>query len=291
MQVSFTPPTTTGGTPPVQISCTPASGSVFDIGSKSVTCIGTDTKNVSAQCSFTVTLTAPPRLRVTNFVAFGDSMTRGEVVSEGFGGRIRTLMIDDAKAYPTILTSLLVGRYTAQAGQIFVGNSGVKAETAVDGASRLRGVIPGAYDVLLLMEGVNDFPNYQAALTAIQNMVRYAKANNVRVYLATEPPENPFAVTCPPNHAANWAFVDPYNAGLRLIAAAENVALVDVNAAFHGDTTTLIDCDGLHPTPQGYIVIANAFFDAIKSTLEIPSTATPTNTILRTLTAPARRSR
>ena len=53
----------------------------------------------------------------------------------------------------------------------------------------------------------------------------------------------------------------------------EGVRLVDVFAAFHGDVTTLIGPDGLHPTAEGYRVMARAFFDSIKAALEIPATS------------------
>jgi lysophospholipase L1-like esterase len=108
----------------------------------------------------------------------------------------------------------------------------------------------------------------------------------IKVYLATLPPENPSTSACG-KRGGNWAFVAPYNDLLRGIAASEGVTLVDVNAAFNGDTTTLIDCDGLHPTPAGYQVIADTFFKALQTTLEV--TVTPTSTALRV--APVRKRR
>jgi hypothetical protein len=45
-----------------------------------------------------------------------------------------------------------------------------------------------------------------------------------------------------------------------------------VYAAFNGDLT-LLGPDGLHPTAGGYQTIANAFFNTIKTTLEIPATS------------------
>ena len=271
--VHFDQPSTSGGTAPVQVSCTPPNDSVFPIGSKNVTCTATDAKSVTAQCSFTVTLTAPPRIASTRFVAFGDSMTAGEVVSEGFGG-IRTLLVDLPKSYPSLLQNLLKNRYVAQAGGIQVANAGKSGEVTSAGLLRLPTQIDGgAYEVLLLMEGVNDFPDYQTALANMRAMVQYGKRRNVRVLVATVPPERPTNNTCG-DHGKNWAFVDPYNNGLRAIIASEGVTLVDVNGDFHGDTTTLIDCDGLHPTPAGYSTIAQSFFNAIKSTLEVPPPTT-----------------
>ncbi len=283
--------TSTGGTAPVQIACTPANDSVFDIGAKAVSCTATDAKSVTDTCSFTVTVTTPPKISVTRFVAFGDSMTAGEVVSEGSVGGIRAMVVDFAKSYPNLLHGLLAGRYTGQAGAIVVGNAGFSGEQTSDGLRRLPSVIDGgAYDALLLMEGANDFPNYQTALGNMRSMVQYGKRRSVRVYLATLPPEDQFHTTCI-NRGKNQAFVAPYNDGLQAIANAENVTLVDVFTAFGGDTTTLIDCDGLHPTPAGYQRIADTFFTSIKATLEVPATATPTVTGAAFRTTRARKSR
>jgi len=287
--------TSTGGTPPTQVVCTPASGDVFNIGTTKVNCTATDSKAVTASCSFNVTLTIPPKISQTAFVAFGDSMTAGEIVSEGsvavtLGGVttwVRPLVVDDPKSYPTLLQNELRARYTGQAGAIAVRNAGKSLEKAVEGVSRLPTIVDGgAYKVLLLMEGVNDFPDYQSALGAMRNMVEYGKRRGLLVYLATVPPENPNTNACG-KRGGNWAFVDPYNDGLRSLASSEGVQLVDVNAAFGGDTTTLIDCDGLHPTPAGYQVIADTFYKSIQQTLEVAST--PTSTSFRI--APVRKSR
>ncbi len=260
-----------------------------------MTCTATDSKAVTASCSFKVTLTVPPKISETKFVAFGDSMTAGEVLSEsrvavtegGVTSIVHPLVIDPAKSYPTQLLNELKARYTGQAGALLVSNAGSPGELAVDGVSRLPSVVDGgAYKVLMLMEGANDFPNYQSALGAMRSMVQYGKRRSLKVYLATLPPQNPFP-SCTPNRGKNAASVAPYNDGLRSLAASEAVTLVDVNVAFNGDNTTLVGCDGLHPTSAGYQVIADTFFKSIQQTLETP--ATPTPTVLRI--APVRRSR
>ena len=287
--VSYPAATATGGTPPTQVVCAPASGAVFPIGTTPVNCTATDSKNVTNKCSFNVTLTVPPKIAFTKFVAFGDSMTAGQVVSEnsiavtegGVTSWLRPLVVDVAKSYPTLLLGDLQARYTGQAGTLLVANAGLPLETAVQGASRLPSVVDGgAYQALLLMEGVNDFPDYQSAAGGMRTMVQYGKRRGLRVYLATVPPQNPNTSACG-KRGGNWAFVSPYNDLLRSIAASENATLVDVNAAFNGDTTTLIDCDGLHPTPAGYRVIADTFSKSIQSTLEAASSAVA-NTFAKT---------
>jgi acyl-CoA thioesterase-1 len=265
--------TATGGTPPVQITCTPASDALFQVGRTTVTCNGADTKGVTASCSFAVTVTAPPTISLTQYLAFGDSITAGEITIVG-EGLIHTLQVIDALSYPTDLRASLLGRYTAQS--ISVINQGLKNEITAQGLSRLPAVL-GTSQVLLLLEGANDISGASDAqvLTALSNiraMVRLAKGRGLRVFLGTLPPENPTGCFNP-CRAGGAAQLPSYNLGLQAIAASENVPLVDVFTAFHGDVTTLIGPDGLHPTAQGYRVMADAFFNAIKATLEVPSTS------------------
>ena len=289
MAVRFGNPTTTGGTPPVQIACQPSSDATFTIGATSVACTATDLKNVTDNCAFTVTVIAPPRLSATRFIAFGDSMTAGEIVSESITTGFHVLRIDGAKSYPSDLVTSLTARYTAQTNDILVSNFGKPGELAIDGAARLPGALAGgSFQALLLMEGVNDFPDTTRSLTAVRQMVQTATARGLRVFLATVPPENPFG-TCPPNHGGNWAFVVPFNDGLRSIALGQTAVLVDVYSAFNGDTTTLVDCDGLHPTAAGYQRIADTFFKSIQQVLELPITTTVAGQIAPRAVTPSRR--
>jgi len=268
--------TGTSGAPPVTVSCTPESGATFPLGTSTITCLATDARQRTASCSFTVTVTAPPRISVTRFAAFGDSMTLGERPSFGLNPLTGSFLIDPVSAYPRQLEDALLSRYTAQT--LSVQNRGRSGEQAVEGRSRLSSVLAGAgYEVLLLMEGANDLLFAEAkavdpAVSAMQFMVRDAKSRGLRVFLATLPPQNPLA--CCPRRGSAAAFVEPYNNRLRSLAAAEGVTLVDVHSAFNGDTTTLIDFDGLHPTAAGYQRIAETFFKSIMETLDVPPTLT-----------------
>jgi len=261
--------TATGGTPPVQITCTPASDTLFPVGRTTVTCNASDSRSVTGSCSFTVTVTAPPTIALTQYVAFGDSITAGEITVIGEGG-IRTLQLFPALSYPTDLRASLAARFTSQT--INVLNQGAKGEITADGVSRLPSVL-GSNQVLLLMEGANDINNASdaAVLTALSNirtMVRLARGRGLRVFLATLPPQNPLGCFSP-CRAGGALQLPSYNLGLRAIAASEGTPLVDVFAAFT-DVPTQIGPDGLHPTAVGYQKIADTFFDSIRSTLELP---------------------
>ena len=277
--VTYDLATATDGAPPLTITCTPVSGTSFIVGSTTVTCTATDTRQRAVSCTFPIVVTPPPRISVTRFMAFGDSITRGEVVSEGITPFGHKLLIDDAKAYPTQLSEMLNARYTTQ--RVTVDNRGEPGVRAVNAGPDLSAFLRlTQYDVVLLMHGNNDLLAAQDAVTiqnvanAVQQMVRDAKSRGVRVFLATLPPQDPNG--CCPRRGVGAPAVVPYNDKLKLIAATENVPLVDVYQAFNGDTRTLIDFDGLHPTGDGYKRIAGAFYETIKARLEV---VTPTTTM------------
>ena len=273
--VPYTIATAEGGTRPVQVACDPSSNSTFPLGTTTVTCNAVDAKSVTASCSFTVTVVGPPRVSATNFLAFGDSITAGQITVFGEGG-IHVQTVQDALSYPTDLRQSLVSRYSAQT--IIVDNAGSLGETTDAGLIRLPIVLTSRYQALLLLEGANDLANQTSGavrdhtLANMQAMVRLAKARGVKVFLATLPPQDPLA--CCPRRGTGYVLLPSYNDGLRGIAVAENIAGIDVFAAFNGDLSQL-GPDGLHPTAVGYQTVANAFFTSIKSTLEAPP-ATPT---------------
>jgi lysophospholipase L1-like esterase len=278
--------TASQGTPPLAgPTCVPPSGSMFPVGTTTVTCTVTDARAHAAACTFAVVVQTAPTLAFTRFLAFGDSITAGEIVGEGLvtqGNRlVRPLLIDPFLSYPADLTRALSIRYETQ--QPFVTNAGVPAENTSQGLARLPSALSPVHQqppqVLLLMEGANDISSGSPSTItpAIQNldlMVQIARNSGVRVILGTLPPENPNACTGP-NVPAGCEFraggapvVAPFNAALKSMAASENVAVADVYQAFNGNVTTLIDFDGLHPTAAGYQVIADTFFGVIEQTLE-----------------------
>src|SRR4030095_4993527 len=80
--VTFAPAMSSGGVAPVSVTCTPASGAPFPLGTTTVTCSGADAAMPArtAECQLTVTLAAfVPVLTLTKFLAFGDSITAGEI--------------------------------------------------------------------------------------------------------------------------------------------------------------------------------------------------------------------
>lgn len=279
--VTFSP-TTTLGAEPVSTVCTPASGTSFAIGTTAVTCTATDARQRVASCSFNVTVDQPPRLSVTRFVAFGDSMTWGEDGVAFVAAAPLDLTFDRptvrlvGREYPTVLQQFLRERYTAQSPSVV--NDGLPGEKAGEpsAVSRFTGTIATRqFDVVLLMEGANDIyggtggnpPGIAPAIANLRRMIGEARSRGVRVYLATIPPQNPEG----PRGALGYQTVPLLNAQIRLLATSEGVPLVDVFQAFNGDLT-LLGADGLHPNANGYARIAETFRDAIRATLEVVPT-------------------
>src|SRR6185295_3655384 len=187
--VPFTTPTATGGTAPITTTCAPASGVTYPIGSTTVTCTAQDAKRQTATCSFRVTVTAPPRLSVTRYIAFGDSIT------EGFPHTIAPALLDPAPdgSYPAVLQALLRARYTAQTVSIL--DEGIGGELVATGVARLPGVLTAdAAGALLMMEGANDLNQYgrlgvDALVAGLRQMVRSARARSMPVFVGTLLPE------------------------------------------------------------------------------------------------------
>ena len=190
VDVSFSQPQAAGGTPPITTTCAPQSGSTFPVGTSTVNCQAADFRSQTASCGFIVNVQGPPRLTVTKFLAFGDSLTYG-VMSPA----VTLLIVSAPDSYPFVLQRHLVSRYRQQTPVVL--NDGNPGETASGtGVQRFRGeLLQHRPDVVLLMEGTNDLLSGQtganSAIDALRAMVTEAKSQNVRVALATIPPQRP----------------------------------------------------------------------------------------------------
>lgn len=274
--VSFDAATPSGGQAPVQVSCTRQSGSLFAQGTTPVQCTASDSAGQTASCSFNVivTFTIAPQLTRTKFLAFGDSITAGEVsfpvtstTREG-DSNYRQIVVPVA-SYPQQLQNRLRERYTFQASLITVTNAGLPAETAQNGRIRLRSVLAGTpAEVVIITEGYNELTNIlpgaiAAAELAIRGMVQETKATGARVMLGTLPPPRPGGQRTVPAER-----VIDLNSRIRAIAAAENVPLIDFYAGMLDDVQRYIGVDGLHPNEAGYARMAELAFAAVRTEIE-----------------------
>src|SRR5438132_6589711 len=183
------------------------------------------------------------------YMAFGDSITRGDGSTSGQG-------------YPP----LLQGRLTAHFGYANVRNRGADATNSYEALERLkRNMANDAF--ALILYGTNDWniPGCQdnpATCPTVENLriiIRRVKAAGTLPFIATLTPANPAV------NAGRNVWIEAINAGIKPMAAQEGAFVVDLYQAFQnqgGDLSRFFS-DGLHPNDAGYDVMANGFFEAI----------------------------
>jgi lysophospholipase L1-like esterase len=272
LAVTYPDATVVGGQPPMTKLCEPRSAEIFPIGETIVTCRVSDLQSRTDACTFTVTVELPPRVAVTRYVAFGDS------ISDGVLGFAPFAVGDPGPAvgYAFKLKTLLEQRYTAQT--ITMTDEGVGGDDMAKGLARLPGVLSRDNpEVVMLFVGINNLNGARDAaipgiIDGLRSMVRTTRGRGMTPLVATFLPQR---------RGAQRAFavdsIVPANERVRAMVAAEGAGLVDLYQAFDGNIDTLIGPDGLHPTEAGYQKIAETFFAMIRSRFE----AVPVSTSLR----------
>ncbi len=221
-----------------------------------------------------------PTLSRTRFLAFGDSLTAGEVtVPVGlrpdlpgagvFNPPNLPMILVPSASYPTQLVSMLQSRYAGQAATVSVVNAGRPGEYSFDGVVRLPGSLAAERpEVVLLLHGTNDlaFGNSDLPANSLLEMTRQGKQAGAQVFLSTLMVFKPGGRNSP-----NAVVVEEVNAKIKAIAAAEGVVLVNLYDILLPEANALIGVDGLHPTEAGYKRMADVFFAAIQANLEVIS--------------------
>lgn len=275
--VTFTNPTVTGGTAPVNTACNPASGASFALGPTSVNCTANDASARQASCSFTVTV-AGLTLGVKKFDAIGDSLTAGEN-----GAGPKPAFVDLDNAYPTKLQALFDANYPGQGISVVNrGESGRKIYEIEAAIPRL--LATDRPEAVLLLGGYNDLTgpcgigqaNSLTCRSAIDEVafgvrdcIRRTKESPVGVkfiFVSTLTPPGPTG----DKRIDGNAILD-VNRKIRQMIAAERATLVDIHPLFIGHEAEYVSVDGLHLRPAGYQAIADGFFGAIKAT--VPQTS------------------
>ena len=245
---------------------------MFPIGETTVNCTATDGLNRQAACEFRVTVTRAPQLQRVRFMAFGDSMTAGEVTFPGSTAGLTSgkQVVVPAAAYPTVLLRLLQTRYSFQADTLVVANQGLGGEKAVNARTRYFSAMDAVRpNVLLLWHGHNDIPGgldaaASTAASEVRMMVQDARQRGVQVFLATPLPGRPGG-----NRTIGEIFLVDYANRMRSVAAMEGAVLVDLYNLMLPDVNRYIGVDGLHPNEAGYARIAELWFNAIREILEV----------------------
>jgi lysophospholipase L1-like esterase len=264
--VTYELPESRKGQGAVSVACTPPSGSTFPVGTTDAECVATDSLSRTGSCTFSVTVTGPPRLRRTRIMAFGDSLTEGQTI---LSNDPYDLFAPPETAYPTVLRQLLSTRYTDQTITVF--NRGRPGEQASRALSRfIATFVADAPDIVVLMEGYNDVVQAGDDVTGIANAIAgitelagEARRRGARVFICTLAPSRPGRI------AIQRSALDFINDRLRQVARNEGAVLVDVFSALLPDVNANVTIDGLHLTPLGYRRVAEAVFAAIRDDLEI----------------------
>ncbi len=273
--VNYAAPVTSGGAAPTTVSCNVASGALLPSGTTAVSCTVTDGLNRTAACGFNITVTVKLFVKYTKYLAFGDSLTAGEVSTSSF--RIRD--VDPVNNYPAVLGALLAARYTQQTPTVI--NEGLPGAPADDDTSRLRDLLAAGPlpEVLLLLEGSNEMLTGRddvvaKIIPALTEDIGVARNAGVKqILLATFPPTRSGI-----RGDIAGKYIDPTNTQIRTLAASNatnGVILVDVYAAITGQEQTLVGDDGLHLTVAGYRKMAETFLAVIKANFD--QTTAPTS--------------
>jgi lysophospholipase L1-like esterase len=208
-------------------------------------------------------------------MAFGDSITWGQ--DSAPAGFLAYPIPAPSYAYPSQLLSTLRARYTDQT--LAVANEGWPGEMVDTGLTRLPSALAvNTPEVVLLLDGANDLLNSPSSATTqyiagkLRDMVRVSRTRVAanRVLLATFPPQ---FVGTPPHRGAGWAFVPELNQRIAGVAQSEGATLVDLYAAFPPGGKPYIGVDGLHPTEQGFALMAQTFAKVIQEKFEVKTAA------------------
>ncbi len=262
--VNYDTPSAASGEPPVTVSCTPDSNAPYAVGTTIVECIATDARKRTATCTFPVTVAAAPRLQRGRILAFGDSITTGEVIVPNTQDLLLTPI---SSSYPAVLQTLLRARYGDQA---VVFNAGLSGEKVAFADRRFPSTFLNySPDVVVLLEGANDLlyaepaAGIQAAELGMAVIAAEARNRRARVFIALLTPTKPGRRHIP------LAIIAAANDRLRAVARGEGATVIDSFSALLADLDANIGSDGLHLTEFGYRRLAETVFAAIRAELEV----------------------
>ena len=228
-----------------------------------VACSGTPPTPTSASAARTA------RLSRTRFLAFGDSLTAGEVtnpIAAPGGAAIAKLAVVPNASYPTQLQARLVARYPSQSSTITMTNAGVAGENLFRAVLRFDDELASSLpQAVLIMHGLNNLGGDGTDIPTIliRDMVRTATGRDIRPFVGSMVPTVAGRL-----RSQNTMLLESYNAKLRQMAIEEGAVFVDLYTPLLPEALTVIGEDGLHPTEAGYRRIAEVYLAAIAANLE-----------------------
>jgi len=194
--------------------------------------------------------------RANVYLAFGDSITKGEP------------HIGDGTGYRNSLEAMLRAHF----GSGEIAERGRDATYTLDGAEvigrDLNNIRPS---FVLIHYGTNDWNDLAcrglgactATLSNLRSIVRQVNQAGSHAFLATIIPANTGYDNRAPESRNEW--VAAQNAALKQVADEEGAVLVDLNNAFmkSGKALSALLSDHVHPTSDGYQIMAETWFSAI----------------------------
>lgn len=240
---------------------------MFPVGTTQVECKITDSLNRSASCSFAINVASAPKLRLTRFMSFGDSLTAGEIVVPGTDD-LETRANPDT-AYPGVLARLLQARYASQS--MVVINRGKSAEQSARALGRFADdILAQSPEAVIILEGVNDIIvaesgalGVDAAEQGVSALAAHARNRRLRTFLVNLPPTKAGRRRVP------ISLITAFNDRLRVVARGEGAYYIDVFTPLSQDIDAMVGSDGLHLTEAGYRRMAETIFAALKDDLEL----------------------
>jgi lysophospholipase L1-like esterase len=203
-------------------------------------------------------------LKVTNFLAFGDSLT------DGFTSLSAPtyLLIPAFLSFPTSLDDQLESAYPGQ--NFTVRNEGKGGAHCASSSerSRLSSLLSSKPGALLLMHCANDLDTGESSneigesISGLSRLIDIAKGRNVPVLLASLPGQDKDGF-----REKGYEIVDDFAGAVRSLASSKGVTYVNVYGAIPNNSS-LIGDDGLHLSSSGYRRVAQTFFNAIVSKFE-----------------------
>jgi acyl-CoA thioesterase-1 len=179
-----------------------------------------------------------------SIVALGDSLTAG-------------LGVDPARNYPSVLQ----GKLDA-AGYLYrVVNAGVSGDTSAQGLNRLAGVRSYHPVVVILSLGANDglrgIP-VSATSSNLDRIITQLKQDGSKVIL--------LGMQMPPNYGAEYT--QAFSAVYPDLARKHEMPLVPFMLAGVAGDSRFNQEDGIHPTAEGYEIVAENVWKVLKPLLD-----------------------
>ena len=172
-------------------------------------------------------------------VAFGDSLTAG-------------LGVAQEEAYPARLQRRLDERGL----RYRVINAGVSGDTTAGGLRRVDWVLKSRPEFVILELGGNDGLrglNLQQTKANLAEIVQRCQAASVKVILA--------GMKLPPNYGADY--IKGFEAIYPALAKQYRLTLIPFFLDGVAGSTSLNQADGIHPTSEGYRIIADKVLETL----------------------------